>query len=70
MGAEKFDAAFKFAVFREPVDRLFSAFRYLRAGGGSRYDELFGRRLQAFDFESFVMEWLSQEGTSGDGLNP
>ena len=49
------------AFVRDPVDRLASAFRYLRAGGSNRLDAAFGRcELAAYStLDSFVLGWLT-----------
>ena len=61
VGADVWDRAFTFAVVREPVDRLASAFRYLRAGGSNGLDAAFAEReLAPFDtLDSFVLGWLT-----------
>lgn len=57
------DRAFVFAVVRDPVERLASAFRYLQAGGGNRLDAAFRDRvLGPYDtLDAFVRGWLSAE---------
>ena len=57
------DGAFSFAVVRDPVERLASAFRYLKAGGGNRLDAAFGDRvLVRYDtLDAFVRGWLGPE---------
>lgn len=57
--------AFTFAVVREPVDRLASAFRYLKAGGSNRLDAAFGARVLApySTLDSFVLDWLTPQAS-------
>lgn len=57
------DRAFVFAVVRDPVERLASAFRYLRAGGGNRLDAAFGDRVLSRygTLDAFVRGWLGPE---------
>ncbi len=54
-----FDQYFKFAIIRNPWDRLVSAFFYLDAGGSNRYDEAFRRQnllRYGGDFTRFVRD--------------
>lgn len=57
---EKFQKYFKFAVVRNPWDRLYSAYKYLKAREGKPYwlDGQFANKyLKGLDtFESFVLE--------------
>ena len=57
------DRAFSFAVVRDPVERLASAFRYLRAGGGNRLDAAFRDRVLGpyATLDAFVRGWLTPE---------
>lgn len=67
LGADALDRAFSFAVVRDPLDRLASAFRYLKAGGSNRLDAAFGaRELAAYDtLDAFVRGWLTLESSQG-----
>lgn len=47
------NTTFKFAITRNPFDRLVSAWAYLIAGGGNPTDAEFGKTLPA-DFNKFV----------------
>jgi len=57
----RFDSYFKFAVVRNPLDRLRSTFRYIKAGGNLEGD--MALRDEMFrcgeTFESFVLNFLS-----------
>ena len=57
------DRAFVFAVVRDPVERLASAFRYLQAGGGNRLDAAFRDRVLGPypELDAFVRGWLRPE---------
>src|SRR6056297_899843 len=59
-GARRFDAMFKFAVLREPVDRARSAHAFLSAGGINASDAAFRDRVLAkcADFDDFVLNAL------------
>ena len=61
LGAGAWARAFTFAVVREPVDRLASAFRYLKAGGSNRLDAAFrDRALGPYPtLDAFVLGWLT-----------
>ena len=58
---EEFDSFYKFAFVRHPVDRLISAYHFLKAGGVTSYDRDFAdSQLAPYnDFSSFVRGWLS-----------
>jgi len=58
-----FDNYFKFTFVRNPWDRLFSAYTYLKKGGRAREDRIFSsEHLSHIDsFEQFVMEWLTEK---------
>lgn len=62
-GRRDFNRYFKFAFVRNPWDRLYSAFRYLKAGGWDDNDKLWAEHhLAPFsDFKVFVKEWLSED---------
>jgi hypothetical protein len=51
---------FKFSIVRNPWDRLYSAFAYLKAGGGSTDDRQWAAANLAGidDFQVFVTKWL------------
>mgnify|MGYP006135587267 CR=1 FL=1 len=60
---KEFEQYFKFTFIRNPWDRLYSAYRFLEAGGVNKHDK------QAFEmhlgncqsFEDFVMNWLDKK---------
>jgi hypothetical protein len=58
--AEAFREYFKFAVVRNPWDRLFSAFRYLKGPECLELDRAWANaHLSGIDtFERFVLDWL------------
>jgi hypothetical protein len=61
LGREPADALFSFAVVRDPVDRLASAFRYLKAGGSNALDAAFGARVlgELPTLEALILDWLT-----------
>ena len=62
-GKNDFKKYFKFAFVRNPWDRLYSAFRYLKSGGWNKEDKKWAEtHLSQFDdFNDFVNEWLTTE---------
>lgn len=56
-----FNSFFKFAVVRDPWDRVYSAYNFLKKGGRNSMDKKFAEEhiLIFPDFRSFVMEWLT-----------
>jgi Sulfotransferase family len=54
---------FKFAIVRNPWDRLVSAFHYLKSGGWDEEDrDWFNSELGHFkDFDEFVRVWLNKD---------
>ena len=61
--SEKFYRFFKFAVVRNPWDRLVSAFFYLKNGGMNNEDKQWAdENIQCFEtFEEFVFGWLNKK---------
>lgn len=59
----KFDNYYKFSFVRNPYDRLFSAFRFLKSGGISSYDKTWSvvNLSNVSSFEDFVLNWLSKD---------
>ena len=59
----KFQQYFKFTFVRNPYDRLFSAYTFLKKGGLNELDRCWAEQnLTSFpDFESFVHGWVTPE---------
>ena len=60
---KKFKKYFKFTFVRNPYDRLFSAYTFLKKGGLNELDRCWAEQnLASFpDFESFVRGWVTPE---------
>ena len=54
---------YKFTFVRNPFDRLYSAYNFLKQGGRNKYDKLFyEKHISKFsNFEDFVCNWVSEE---------
>ena len=65
LGDDAVDAAFSFAVVRDPVERLASAVRYLRRGGSNRLDAAFGESVMSRypTLDAFVRGWLTPDSS-------
>lgn len=54
--------AFKFSFVRDPLDRAFSAYRYLLGNTHTERDQSARRLVESFDsFDDFVRSWLCPE---------
>lgn len=62
-GRKTYKEYFKFAFVRNPWDRLYSAFCYLKGGGWNDEDRIWAEsNLQGIDdFNEFVLGWLNSE---------
>ncbi|SEI72467.1 Sulfotransferase family protein [Azotobacter beijerinckii] len=59
---EFYARAFKFAIVRDPLDRAYSAYRYLLGNRQLRQDQAARRMLERYgSFDSFVEAWLCPE---------
>jgi len=60
---KKFRSYFKFSFVRNPWDRLYSAYSFLRKGGMNEMDRQWAEEHLAgyADFESFVKGWVTRE---------
>lgn len=62
-GRKAFNRYFKFTFVRNPWDRLYSAYNYLKNGGWDENDKLWAEENWAdiTSFDEFVLEWLTPE---------
>jgi len=62
-GKKDFNRFFKFTFVRNPWDRLYSAFSYLKGGGWYHGDATWAENNlgEVSDFTEFVMDWLTPE---------
>jgi len=63
LGRRKFNRYFKFSFVRNPWDRLYSAYRFLNAGGWDEKDMAWSKShlSNVAGFSDFVMNWLTPE---------
>ena len=59
----EFESFFKFAFVRNPWDRLYSAFAYVKRGGRNEQTANWAEKhfAQVNDFEEFVLHWMNEE---------
>ena len=59
----EFESYFKFTIVRNPWDRLFSAYHFLKQGGLHEMDqECAERHIELYQsFEAFVLDWVNIE---------
>jgi Sulfotransferase family len=60
---ENFDNYFKFTFVRNPWERLYSAYNFLKKGGINKNDKVWAEQnLYCFEsFEDFVKKWVNKE---------
>ena len=59
---EFFERAFKFCFVRNPLDRAYSAYQYLRSNQDIQRDQAARRMVMRYDtFDGFVQQWLCEE---------
>ena len=68
--SRNYNKLFKFAVVRNPIDRVFSAYQFLKNGGRNDWDKNFAERTvnKYLNFEDFVLHWLDEQNIY-DGIH-
>lgn len=69
LGSSEYRKAWKFAITRDPWERIVSAWRFLKAGGLHAHDEkYYSENLGEFQtFDHFVNDWLVNQDLSRCG---
>jgi len=69
LGSSEYSKAWKFAITRDPWERIVSAWRFLKAGGLHAHDEkYFSENISQYStFDHFVNDWLVHQDLKNCG---